>query len=432
MGKNVVVIGGGMAGLAAAIYLARGGRTVTLFEKRRYLGGRAVTHLRHGYRFNLGPHAFFRGGPGAQVLRELGIPVRGGRPDGNGVALLGDEEYRFPGNFWSFLTTGLLNVKQKAETARLLMRIRRMKKFDQLRTTSARQWLDENVSSDRVRLWMEALIRVSTYCGEPQQQSAAAALNQVRLGLKGVTYVDEGWQKLVDAMHGSAVAAGVNFVTSSRVVAIDHDGRVRGIELGGLEEEVEKDTVSVALPDPTAASHAGTRLPADTIVLAVDPASAREMIGTPVDWPELRPVMASCLDVALLKLPKPDNAFALGIDTPLYMSLHSKWAQLTPRGGALIQCARYGGGKQQGDLENLLDRMQPGWRESLVHRRFLPAMTVSYATLPPGDGPVRPKPITPIAGLYLAGDWVGDEGLLSDASLASARTVAKAILATNA
>ena len=36
----MVIVGGGIAGLAASIYLARGGRTVTLFEKRRYLGGR--------------------------------------------------------------------------------------------------------------------------------------------------------------------------------------------------------------------------------------------------------------------------------------------------------------------------------------------------------------------------------------------------------
>ena len=69
--RNVSVVGGGIAGLAAAIYLARGGRTVTVFEKNRHLGGRAVTHLRHGFRFNLGPHAVYRFGPGSRVLREL-------------------------------------------------------------------------------------------------------------------------------------------------------------------------------------------------------------------------------------------------------------------------------------------------------------------------------------------------------------------------
>jgi phytoene dehydrogenase-like protein len=434
--KNVIVVGGGLAGLAASIFLARGGRTVTIFEKRRYLGGRAITHLRHGYRFNLGPHAFYRRGLGSQVLRELGIPVRGGRPDGRGIALLADREYGFPGRPLSILTTGLLSVGEKMETVLLLLRIRQTKKFDRYRNVSVREWLDQNVKRERVRETIEALIRLATYCNEPEKQSAAAALAQLRLGMRGgVIYVDEGWQKLVDALHSSAVAAGVNFVTSSRVVSIVHDGQVRGIELGGLEEEVvEKSTMTaVALPDLSKLEEQGTRLPAETVVLAVDPSTARELMKGDVDWPEMSPVKASCLDVALSKLPNPKRKFALGIDVPLYLSVHSAWAQLTPKGGALIHTARYGGG-DQAELEKLLDRVQPGWREVVVHRRFLPAMVVSNALLPPsrGDAPVRPQPVTSVRGLYLAGDWVGEEGLLSDASLASARAAAKAILATSA
>jgi phytoene dehydrogenase-like protein len=56
-GSDVVVVGGGLGGLAAATYLARSGRTVTLFEKSRALGGRAMTQANGDFRFNLGPHA---------------------------------------------------------------------------------------------------------------------------------------------------------------------------------------------------------------------------------------------------------------------------------------------------------------------------------------------------------------------------------------
>jgi len=66
-------------------------------------------------------------------------------------------------------------------------------------------------------------------------------------------------------------------------------------------------------------------------------------------------VTASCLDVALSKLPDPKNTFALGIDKPLYYSVHSKWAQLTPKGGALLHAACYGEGKEE-ELEALIDR----------------------------------------------------------------------------
>src|SRR5262249_57979689 len=57
---DVAVVGGGLAGLAAAAYLGRAGRKVTLFERSRSLGGRAATHENGGFRFNIGPHALYR------------------------------------------------------------------------------------------------------------------------------------------------------------------------------------------------------------------------------------------------------------------------------------------------------------------------------------------------------------------------------------
>jgi phytoene dehydrogenase-like protein len=273
---------------------------------------------------------------------------------------------------------------------------------------------------------MEALFRLATYCNEPERMSAAAALGQLRRAIRGVIYVDEGWQKIVDALHSSAVAAGVNFVTSSRIVALDIDGAVRGIEFGELEPDGQ-DTIDLRSPRPSR-EHPGTRLAADTVLLAVDPATARDLIGE-VSWPEMRTVTASCLDVALSRQPQPKKNFALGIDQPLYYSVHSRFAQLTPKGGALIHVARYGSGEES-ELEALLDEMQPGWRDLTVHRRFLPSMVVSNALIPPAPA-ARPSSATPVHGLYLAGDWVGDVGLLSDAALASARTAAQAILAAS-
>jgi len=425
LANNVVIVGGGIAGLAASIYLARGGRTVTLFEKRRYLGGRAVTHLRHGYRFNLGPHAFYRGGEGSKVLAELGVPVRGGVPKKSGIALYGQERYRLPAGIFSLWTTGLLSAADKIEASKLLLRIRRLKKPAQFAAISAREWLDRNVTRQRVLQTLEALLRLATYCNDMQKINAGAALNQLRMTMRGVIYVDEGWQKIVDALHSSAVAAGVNFVTSSRVVGIQHDGAVRAIEIGGLEYERQTETQSYLLPQK--GEGRGTRLASDTVLLAVEPSTARDLIGE-VSWPEMTPVLLSTLDVALSRLPDPRKTFAVGIDRPLYFSVHSRWAQLTPKGGALIHVSRYGGG-DEAELESLLDEMQPGWREIVVHCRFLPSMVVSNAVMPPAPA-TRPAAVTPIHGLYLAGDWVGDAGLLSDAALASARAAAKAILAS--
>lgn len=452
MSKNVIVVGGGLAGLAAALYLARGGRTVTLFEKRRNLGGRAVTHLRHGFRFNLGPHGFYRAGGAARVYRELGVPAIGRAPKrSRGIAVFENARHRLPSTIWSILTTTFLSPGAQLEAVALFLRIRRTKNAGDFHAMSAREWLDTNIRDDGLRLIVEALIRLSTYSDAPDRLSAAVALRQLRLAMKGVIYVDEGWQKLVDSLHSHCVAAGVNFVTSSRVVrVVEDEGSVTAIELGGLELDDRLDTVSLALPDAGVEGDTGTRLPAETVVLAVDPLTVRELTEGKLATDPMEPVTLACLDVALSRLPVPKATFALGIDQPLYFSVHSAAAQLTPKGGALIHVAKYR--KQRSgttreidfdaadedrprgamtdterELEAMLDQIQPGWRDVLVHRRFLPSMTVTNALVKPSM--VRPSPGTAVRGLYLAGDWVGDEGILSDAALMSARAAAKAILA---
>ena len=55
------------------------------------------------------------------------------------------------------------------------------------------------------------------------------------------------------------------------------------------------------------------------------------------------------------------------------------------------------------------------------------ATTVSNALVTPASP--RPSVRTSVPGLFLAGDWVGEDGLLSDAALASARAAARAALA---
>jgi phytoene dehydrogenase-like protein len=449
VGKNVVIVGGGLAGLAASIYLARGGRTVTVFEKRRYLGGRAITQLRHAYRFNLGAHAFYKNGPGASVLRELGVPVRGIVPKPKAIALFNNKEYRLPTGILSLLTSGLLSIGAKFELAAALWRIRKIDKAN-VDAMSVREWIDANVSNAVAREVLEALVRLTSY-SDHDNAGARLALNQLRVGLRGVIYVHDGWQRIVDSLHSNAISSGVNFVTSSRITGVhSEDGKVRSIELGGLELEADRmDTQAIAYPAASPEHVEGARIPAENVVLAIDPTTASELAGDAgAAWSALRPVTAACLDVALRKLPNPKRTFALGIDQPYYFGVHSQWAQLGPKGGAVVHTVKYraqqtatdvemegdrprrdgAAATEERELEAILDRMQPGWRDVLVHRRFLPSMTVQNSLVAPGMQ--RPSAVTNVRGLYIAGDWVGGEGLLSDAALSSARAAAKAILAS--
>jgi phytoene dehydrogenase-like protein len=75
---DALVLGGGPAGLGAALALARGGADVMLVEESGVPGGLCVTRERAGFRYDLGGHIPFVDGPGRRewLERLLGGDLR--------------------------------------------------------------------------------------------------------------------------------------------------------------------------------------------------------------------------------------------------------------------------------------------------------------------------------------------------------------------
>lgn len=420
--KPVAIIGGGLAGLTAAVWLARAGMPVTVFEKARQLGGRALTENRRGFSFNLGPHAVYTKGAAARILRELEIDFSGRVPAlAGGYALQGGAKHTLPMGFTSMLTTGLLGLPAKLETAKLFSTIGKLN-AQALQGVSVREWLDQTLQHLQTRRVAEAFLRLSTYANDAERLSAGAAISQMQLALAGgVLYLDGGWQTLVDKLRAAADQAGARFVTGARVTQVEHHGAVQAIRLAD-----------------------GERLPVAAAILATSPVEAGALLADGASHAWVRtpaPSKVACLDVALQRLPEPRALFALGIDRPLYFSVHSATARLAPANGALIHVAMYLGNEtadahaNECELEGVLDLLQPGWRSVLVERRFLPSMTAANALVTAAQGGYtgRPKPDSAgIHGLFLAGDWVGDEGMLADASVASGKRAAELFLQRHA
>src|SRR5436190_15306467 len=141
-GMDVVIIGGGLAGLTAANYLAQAGKTVTLYEKSADLGGRAATQTHNDYHFNRGIHALYCGGAAEQVLKELNIHYSGGSPKGI-YALKQGQLYVAPVNLTTMLQTGLLTLADKLELMRVFTLIPNLKAHD-YRNMSVQEWIDQN------------------------------------------------------------------------------------------------------------------------------------------------------------------------------------------------------------------------------------------------------------------------------------------------
>lgn len=55
MNKNIVVIGGGLGGISAAIRMAQEGYTVDLYEQNNHIGGKVNRLDVEDFGFDLGP-----------------------------------------------------------------------------------------------------------------------------------------------------------------------------------------------------------------------------------------------------------------------------------------------------------------------------------------------------------------------------------------
>src|SRR6185312_6387861 len=76
----ITIVGGGIAGLTAAITCAEGGAHVLLLEAHDHLGGRARTD-EGPYKANFGPHALYKDGPFWSWMAERSIlPPNKGLP----------------------------------------------------------------------------------------------------------------------------------------------------------------------------------------------------------------------------------------------------------------------------------------------------------------------------------------------------------------
>jgi phytoene dehydrogenase-like protein len=408
--KSVVVIGGGIAGLVAATVVAKSGIPVVVFEKASSLGGRAATRDKKGFRFNLGPHALYRKGILHRTLQKFGVTISGSLPPTNGgFTIRNGRLHTLPIGFTSLVTTGVMALSAKFEFAKLQTTLMSIDPRP-LQGETLDAWLRAHVHHEEVRDLMRMLTRVTTFTNAPARQSAGAAIEQLQLAVAGnVLYLDGGWQTIVDGLRQAAVAAGARIEAGTSVAALERSG--------------PRHVDSVRLAD-------GRQMPAASVIIAAGPGEVDALTSVTHFESELTPVRVATLDLALSALPQPKRLVAFGADEATYFSVHSASAHLAPAGGALIHVSKYlapaehADGGVEHELETLADRMQPGWRTVLAAKQFLPNVTVTHAALLASSGGINGRPsaaLDAFDNVFVAGDWVGNRGQLSDAAAASGR-----------
>jgi len=363
----ITIVGGGLAGLTAAISAAEGGAQVRLLEAHDSLGGRARSQD-GPYKANLGPHVIYKDGSFWEWLAERDLlPAYAGPP-------LSGIRFRWQGNVRRIPPLG---------TVPSVLRLRgREAPID----VDFHSWATAH-SDERTAKMLSAAAGVYTFHHDPGELSAAFVWkHSVRVLLSPpptARYLIGGWGALVASLEARLRQLGVKIETGHRVDAMPDGPTIVATELGLARELLGDD----ALAWPSG----------NTVCLDLGLSSRRG-----------DPFVVSDLDEAgwIERFSAPDPSLAPGGEELVQ-------AQMPVRPGESTDQAAL-------RLDRLLDASLPSWRERATWRRRQ-VMTARTGPLDYPGKSWRDRPaIDRGNGVFLAGDMVAAPGLLSEVSWASA------------
>jgi hydroxysqualene dehydroxylase len=271
-GSRALVVGGGLAGISAALTLADAGVDVTLLERRPHLGGLTTSIERDGYSFDNGQHVFL-GCCSAylDLLKRLGATDKVYLQSRLDVPVLAPGGLRgsirrsnLPAPFHlaaSLARYRLLSVRERLGLLRPVLALSRLKLGDPaLDDINFGDWLRQRGQSPRAiaRLWN--LIIQPTLNVSVDDASLAIAAQVFQVGfLQTANGADMGWSTVpLITLHGEYAAraldaAGVTtrLSTTAHSITRASDGT---FSVSTDEETVSADAVIVATPPRVAAT----------------------------------------------------------------------------------------------------------------------------------------------------------------------------------
>ncbi|WP_419918060.1 hydroxysqualene dehydroxylase [Candidatus Poriferisocius sp.] len=261
-GPRVAVVGGGLAGLAAAVAVADGGAAVTLYERAPRLGGATWSFRRNGRWFDNGQHVFMRccteyraflGRLGVDDLvvqqRRLSVPVIG---PGCRPARIFRTGAPAPLHLArSLMGYKPLSVADRLRAVRTALALRRLDPdHPDTDGLSFGEWLRSRGESDQAVGGLWDLICLPTVNLRADDASLSLAVKVFRTGLlDAADAADLGWTRVpLAALHGDAAtrvitARGGSIQLGARVEAVSEGPSVT---VGG--QRVDHDAVILAVP----------------------------------------------------------------------------------------------------------------------------------------------------------------------------------------
>lgn len=416
---RIAIVGGGLAGLAAAVALAGRGFELQLFEARRQLGGRAasfhdaesdewIDHCQHvsmGCCTNLADFCrrtkldrLFRRD---RVLHFIG-------PAGRSYRLAASRWLPAPLHLGpALLRLGYLSLGERLSVARAMWRLARLKTVDEPGGKTIGEWLREQRQTTATieRFWSVVLVSA---LGEEVDRASLAYARQVFV--EGFLSARQAYEVEVPLVPlGELYGGRLERWLTDHGVALQTGTAVRRLEDDGTR------VTHVVLAD-------GSRQPVDAAIVAVPWRRVAELFEDPlrskladlalVDQIDAAPITGVHLwfDREIMTL---DHAVLVGRLSQWIFNRGLRGAEgETPAGHyyqVVISASRSLAGRDRAELvEEIVGELAAIWpaaREARLLRSRIVTEANAVFSVRPGIDRLRPPQRTAVGNLALAGDW---------------------------
>jgi squalene-associated FAD-dependent desaturase len=391
-------VGGGLAGITAALELARNGRRVTLLEARPRLGGATFSVERDGLWVDNGQHVFLRcctayrallarlGVTGETELQErLAIPVL--RPGGK-VSWLRRTGLPAPLHLaGSIARFGPLPVRDRARLLPAIRALQRLSLDDPtLDDETLGAFLERHGQSEDALHGLWDLIALPTLNLPSEKASLALGAMVFKTGLlEEADASDVGYATVpLQRLHGDAA---------------EHALRDAGVDVQ-LRARID------SLSD----------VGADAVVLAVPHEEAVELLPKGALAPGMEPQRLGVSPIVNLHVvydrPVTTHAFAAAVDSPVQWVFDRTHSSGLAEGQYLAISLSGADGYEERTSDELRDTFLGALADLFPQARAAEVASFFVTREPratfrgvPGTARHRPGPVTNVPGLYVAGAW---------------------------
>ncbi|MEV6164997.1 hydroxysqualene dehydroxylase HpnE [Streptomyces sp. NPDC052052] len=415
--SRAVVVGGGLAGITAALRLADAGLDVTLLEGRPRLGGLAFSFRRGELTVDNGQHVYLRcctayswfldrvdGARLAPLQNRLDVPVLDvGRPSGPRLGRIRRNALPVPFH----LAAGLvgyphLSLAERAGVGRAALALGRLDPDDPaLDAVDFGSWLSRHGQSARTIEALWDLVGVATLNATAPNSSLALAAKVFKTGLLSEPgAADIGW---------ATVPLGEVHDTLAR----------KALDSAGVRTELRTKVSSVTRTEQGGwiVDTGGERIEAETVVLAVPQREAHDLLPEgALDKPE------RLLDIGTSPILNVHVVYDRRVlRRPFFAALGSpvQWVFDRTDASGLTGPGQYLAVSQSAADEEIdlpvaelrkrylpeLERLLPAARGAGIRDFFVTRERAATFAPAPGVGRLRPGARTRAAGLVLAGAW---------------------------